>query len=80
MRTLNLPYLRRHLILGIVALGFGWSLIAPLQAATVWEYTVASAKLNNRNLEALLNSYAKQGWELVEITPKSVAIFRRVKR
>jgi len=54
---------------------------APVQAGTAkLEYTVVSAHLNNRNLEALLNSYAAQGWELVQVTNGGVAIFKRVKR
>jgi hypothetical protein len=54
---------------------------APMHAGTAkLEYTVVSAHLNNRNLEALLNSYASQGWELVQITNGGVAIFKRVKR
>lgn len=54
---------------------------APVHAGTAkLEYTVVSAHLNNRNLEALLNSYASQGWELVQITNSGVAIFKRVKR
>ena len=44
------------------------------------EYTVANAKLKNRNLEALLNGYAGQGWELVQITYQGIAIFKRSKK
>ena len=55
-------------------------LTTPAEAAPAkWEYTVASARLKNRNLENLLNSYAAQGWELVQITDNGVAIFKRLK-
>lgn len=45
--------------------------------APQWEYQVISAKLNQRPLEQLLNAQAAQGWELVQITDRSLAIFRK---
>lgn len=57
--------------------------LAPLHRAEAqtaqWEYRVVSAKLNNRLLEQMLNNQAAQGWELVQITDRSVAIFRKKK-
>lgn len=44
-----------------------------------WEYLVVSAKLNNRLLERMLNDHAIQGWELVQITDRGIAIFKRKK-
>ena len=45
-----------------------------------WEYTVVSAALNNRNLEQMLNARGAEGWELVALTRKDVAIFKRKAR
>jgi len=44
-----------------------------------WEYLVVSAKLHNRVLEQMLNDRAAQGWELVQITDRGIAIFKRKK-
>jgi hypothetical protein len=44
-----------------------------------WEYRVESAKLNNRQLEALLNRKAAEGWELVQVNDRGIAIFRRLR-
>lgn len=45
-----------------------------------WEYRVVSAKLNQRLLEQMLNNEASQGWELVQITERGFAIFKRKAR
>jgi hypothetical protein len=45
-----------------------------------WEYLVVSAGLKNRNLEQMLNAQGALGWELVALTRKDVAIFKRVAR
>jgi hypothetical protein len=45
-----------------------------------WEYLVVSAGLKNRNLEQLLNEQGALGWELVALTRKDVAIFKRAQR
>ena len=42
-----------------------------------WEYQVVNAGFNNRQLEALLNTNGAQGWELVQINAKGIAIFKR---
>ena len=42
-----------------------------------WEYLAASAALKNRNLEQFLNARGAEGWELVALTRKDVAIFKR---
>ncbi len=44
-----------------------------------WEYAVVNAKLTNRVLEQMLNDRAVQGWELVQITDRGIAIFKRKK-
>jgi hypothetical protein len=44
-----------------------------------WEYRVESAKLANRQLEALLNRKSAEGWELVQINDRGIAIFRRLR-
>lgn len=50
------------------------------EAQTVrWEYRVVSAKLNSRLLEQMLNNQAAQGWELVQITDRGMAIFKKKK-
>jgi len=81
MKTTH-PLLRRRPVAFVVSLlTASLFLCAPTHAGTArWEYTAVSAHLNNRNLEALLNSYAAQGWELVQVTNSGVAIFKRVKR
>jgi Domain of unknown function (DUF4177) len=45
----------------------------------VWEYLVLNAGLQNRALETFLNNNGAQGWELVQISAKGVAIFKRRK-
>ena len=45
----------------------------------VWEYRVISVNTSVRALEATLNENGAQGWELVEINAKGVAIFKRQK-
>jgi hypothetical protein len=45
-----------------------------------WEYLVVSAALKNRNLEQMLNARGAEGWELVALTRKDVAIFKRKAR
>jgi hypothetical protein len=45
-----------------------------------WEYLVVSAGLQNRNLEQMLNARGAEGWELVTVTRKDVAIFKREAR
>lgn len=45
----------------------------------VWEYRVITVNITPRVLEATLNANGAEGWELVEITPKGVAIFKRPK-
>jgi hypothetical protein len=41
---------------------------------------VVSAGLKNRNLEQMLNARGSEGWELVALTRKDVAIFKRAAR
>ena len=45
-----------------------------------WEYLVVNAGLQNRNLEQMLNARGADGWELVALTRKDVAIFKRAAR
>ena len=45
-----------------------------------WEYLVVNAGLKNRSLEQMLNARGAEGWELVALTRKDVAIFKRVAR
>jgi hypothetical protein len=45
-----------------------------------WEYVVVSAALNNRNLEQMLNARGAEGWELITLTRKDVAILKRPAR
>jgi hypothetical protein len=45
-----------------------------------WEYLVVSAGLKNRNLELMLNERGAEGWELVALTRKDVAVFKRAAR
>ncbi len=45
-----------------------------------WDYLVVSAALKNRNLEQMLNARGAEGWELVALTRKDVAIFKRKAR
>jgi hypothetical protein len=81
MKTNSSLQHRNYIAIFTFLLAASLLLSAPIQAATAkWEYTVVSAHLKNRNLEALLNSYAAQGWELVQVTNNGVAIFKRSKR
>lgn len=60
---------------------FGLLLLAPAEAQTPRvEYRVVSAKLNLRPLEQMLNAEASRGWELVQITDRGMAIFKRKAR
>ncbi len=56
-------------------------LLAPAPAAQAappkWEYLVVTAALQNRPLEQMLNARGSEGWELVALTRKDVAIFKR---
>lgn len=45
----------------------------------VWEYRVVTVNTSQRVLEATLNANGAEGWELVEINAKGVAIFKRQK-
>jgi hypothetical protein len=45
-----------------------------------WEYTVIPAGYAPRQLQNLLNSYGLDGWELVQINERGVAIFKRQKK
>ncbi len=45
----------------------------------VWEYRVISVNTSPRALEATLNANGAEGWELVEINTKGIAIFKRQK-
>ncbi|MGL4398381.1 MAG: DUF4177 domain-containing protein [Luteolibacter sp.] len=45
----------------------------------VWEYRVITVNTTPRVLEATLNENGAQGWELVEINSKGVAVFKRPK-
>jgi hypothetical protein len=45
----------------------------------VWEYRVITVNTTPRVLEATLNENGAQGWELVEINAKGIAIFKRPK-
>jgi hypothetical protein len=45
----------------------------------VWEYRVITVNTSPRALEATLNENGAQGWELVEINTKGIAIFKRPK-
>jgi hypothetical protein len=81
MKTNSSLQHRNYITIFTFLLAASLLLSTPLQAATgKLEYTVVSAHLKNRNLEALLNSYAAQGWELVQVTNNGVAIFKRAKR
>lgn len=53
---------------------------APAKSATRWEYRIVSAKLNQRVLEQMLNAQAAQGWELLQITDRGFAIFKKPAR
>lgn len=55
------------------------SVQAAAPKVVVWEYRVVNAGMDNRQLEALLNSNGAAGWELVQINARGVAIFKRPK-
>ena len=60
---------------------FGLALLSSAEAQTPRvEYRVVSAKLNLRPLEQMLNAQAAQGWELVQITDRGMAIFKKKTR
>jgi len=44
-----------------------------------WEYLVVNAGLANRLLENLLNRNGAEGWELIQINAKGIAVFKRPK-
>lgn len=70
----------RRLRLLAAACGFALLLACRADARPVtWEYRVVNAGLQNRQLEALLNSNGADRWELVQITSKGVAVFKRPK-
>lgn len=67
----------RNLILVVVCL----ACVSSVEARTPkWEYLVVSAGLQNRSLEQMLNARGAEGWELVSLTRKDVAIFKREAR
>jgi hypothetical protein len=45
----------------------------------VWEYRVITVNTTPRVLEATLNANGAEGWELVEISSKGIATFKRPK-
>lgn len=47
--------------------------------APKWEYLVVTAALKIRNLEQMMNARGAEGWELVALTRKDVAIFKRAR-
>lgn len=53
---------------------------APAKSSTRWEYRVVSAKLHQRVLEQMLNNQSAEGWELLQITDRGFAIFKRPAR
>jgi hypothetical protein len=64
-----------------VVVGVMMSLSSPCEARSPnWEYLVVNAGLKNRNLELMLNERGAEGWELVAVTRKDVAVFKRVAR
>lgn len=71
-------FLRTVLLAGLFCLVLSPSAVQAQSVA--WEYQVINAKLNNRLLERLLNDQAAQGWELVQITDRGMAIFKKKKR
>lgn len=67
--------------LGLFAVIFLLGFLSTAEAGPrKWEYMVVGAALNNRNLEQVLNARGAEGWELVALTRKDVAIFKRVAR
>ncbi len=64
-----------------LAAGFFLGMSSWAEARTPkWEYLVVSAAMKNRSLEQMLNARGTEGWELVALTRKDVAIFKRVVR
>lgn len=60
---------------------FGFTLLPSAKAETPRvQYQVVNAKLNQRPLEQMLNAQAAQGWELVQITERGMAVFKRKSR
>ena len=53
---------------------------AATNTAGAWEYKVADTSMTNRLLETFLNQQGAEGWELVSVSPKGVAIFKRPKK
>jgi hypothetical protein len=57
-----------------------WLFASGLEAKQiVWEYRVIAVNTSQRALEATLNANGAEGWELVEINTKGMAIFKRQK-
>ncbi len=52
---------------------------SPVEAQTVvqFEYLVVNAQLANRDLQNLLNARGQEGWELVQINARGVAVLKR---
>ena len=68
--------LRNLVLIGVCLASVGVAEARPPK----WEYMVVSAALKNRNLEQMLNARGAEGWELVALTRKDVAIFKRKAR
>lgn len=83
VKTLSAPHLNSRKNLGVrVLMGCSMVLLfaTGLEAKQiVWEYRVISVNTSPRALETTLNENGAQGWELVEINTKGVAIFKRQK-
>ncbi len=45
-----------------------------------WEYKVENANMSNRQLETFLNQRGAEGWELICVSEKGVAVFKRPKK
>jgi hypothetical protein len=70
-----------HSLRNLALVGVCFASVCVAEARPVkWEYVVVSAALNNRNLEQMLNARGAEGWELVALTRKDVAIFKRPAR
>lgn len=69
------PRIRKFSLRLLLVLLFAASGGGALAQTAKWEYCVRSVKLQNRILEQMLNDYAAQGWELVQIE-RGVAIFK----
>lgn len=80
MRALSRPMIRKcglQLVLAVLFLATTGG--EALAQSAKWEYCVRSVKLQNRLLEQMLNEYAAQGWELVQIE-RGIAVFKRARR